>query len=159
GFAEADTVARFLLDPAMQQRAAGQVIWVDEAGLLSNKDMAALFDVAARVKARLILMGDRRQHGSVAAGAPLTLLEEEAGVPSVAVTDIVRQRGAYKEAVRLLSEGKAEEGLDALDRLGWVREVPDRERYLRLAEAYLQAVAKAGPDGAARSALVVSPTH
>ena len=32
GFKDADTVAMFLKSEAMQQRAAGQVVWVDEAG-------------------------------------------------------------------------------------------------------------------------------
>ena len=160
GFKDANTVARFLLDKEMQQQAAGQVIWVDEASLLSNKDMAALFEVAGRVNSRVILMGDRRQHGSVASGSPLKLLEEEAGVPSFAVTDIVRQKDdEYKKAVQMLSEGKTDEGFEALDRLGWVQEVPDAERYLRLAEAYLAASAEHKRDGSLKSALVVSPTH
>ncbi len=160
GFTEADTVALFLKSEPLQQRAAGQVIWVDEASLLSNKDMAALFEVAERVKARVVLMGDRRQHGSVASGSPLKLLEDEAGLPLVAVTDIIRQQDdEYKTAVRLLSEGRTDEGLEALDRLGWVREVPDAERYLRLAEAYLAASAERKADGSLKRALVVSPTH
>ena len=159
GFADADTVARFLVDRDMQQRAAGQVIWVDEASLLSNKDMDALFDVADSLDARVILMGDRRQHGSVAAGSPLKLLEQQAGVPSVEVTEIMRQDGDYKKAAHLLSEGRTDEGLDTLDELGWVREVPDDERYLRMAEAYLAASAEKKRDGSAKRALVVSPTH
>jgi len=159
GFKDADTVAMFLKSEAMQERAAGQVIWVDEASLLGNKDMAALFDIAERVNARVILMGDRRQHGSVASGSPLKLLEEQAGVPSVEVTEIMRQDGDYKKAVRLLSEGKTVEGFDELVRLGWVQEVPDKERYLRLAEAYLAASAEKKADGSLKSALVVSPTH
>ena len=159
GFKDADTVAMFLKSEAMQQRAAGQVVWVDEAGLLNSQDTAALFDIAERVNARVILMGDRRQHSSPSRGSPLKLLEEEAGVPSVAVTEIMRQEGDYKKAVRLLSEDKVAEGFDELDRLGWVQEVPDGERYLRLAAAYLQASAEKKPDGETKTALVVSPTH
>ena len=42
GFASADTVARLLLDEALQERARGQVIWIDEAGLLAvTRDMPA----------------------------------------------------------------------------------------------------------------------
>ncbi|HVS34970.1 MAG TPA: MobF family relaxase [Gemmataceae bacterium] len=159
GFKDADTVAMFLKCEAMQQRAAGQVIWVDEAGLLNSQDTAALFDIAKRVNARVILMGDRKQHSSPSRGSPLKLLEEEAGVPSVAVTEIMRQDGDYKKAVRLVSEDKVAEGFDELDRLGWVQEVADDKRYLRLAEAYLHASAEKKPDGEAKTALVVSPTH
>ena len=46
GFANADTVERLLIDPQMQAQVRGQVLWVDEAGLLSVKDMKRLFDVA-----------------------------------------------------------------------------------------------------------------
>jgi ATP-dependent exoDNAse (exonuclease V) alpha subunit len=159
GFEDADTVAKFLKSEAMQRRAAGQVVWVDEAGLLNSQDTAALFDVAERVNARVVLMGDRRQHSSPSRGSPLKLLDEEAGVPSVAVTEIMRQDGDYKKAVRLLSEDKIVEGFDELDRLGWVQEAKDGERYLRLAEAYLQASAEKKPDGEQKTALVVSPTH
>ena len=159
GFKDADTVAMFLRSESMQRRAAGQVVWVDEAGLLNSQDTAALFDTAARVNARVILMGDRRQHSSPSRGSPLKLLEEEAGVPSAAVTEIMRQEGDYKKAVRLLSEDKVVEGFDELDRLGWVREVGDKERYLRLAESYIAASAEKRPDGSQKTALVVSPTH
>lgn len=158
-FAEADTVAMFLTNRELQAAAAGGVIWVDEASLLDSPTMAALFDVAERQHARLVLMGDRRQHSSPSRGSPLRLLEEEAGVPSVEVSEILRQQGDYKKAVHLLSEGKAEEGFDELERLGWVRQVPDAERYLRLAEAYLAATAERKADGSLKQALVVSPTH
>ena len=59
----------------------------------------------------------------------------------------MRQDGDYKKAVQLLSEGKTDEGFDELARLGWVQEVPDEERYLRLAEAYLAASAEKKADG------------
>ncbi|MBA4068181.1 MAG: hypothetical protein C0501_31670, partial [Isosphaera sp.] len=101
GFAAADTVAAFLRSPDRQRAAAGQVVWVDEAGLLGTRDLAALFDAAARADARVVLAGDRAQHGSVARGSPLRLLEREAGLPAAAVTEIVRQSGDYKGAVEL----------------------------------------------------------
>src|SRR5262249_3680959 len=141
-FPNADTVAMFLRSKEMQRQAAGQVIWVDEAGMLDTRTLAALFDVAERIDGRGILMGDRRQHGSPSAGSPLKLLEQEAGVPVVAVTEIMRQKGNYKNAVHLLSEGKIEEGFDALDRLGWVKEVAEGQREQQLAATYLEAVAE-----------------
>jgi conjugative relaxase-like TrwC/TraI family protein len=158
-FPDADTVAMFLRNREMQAGAAGGVIWVDEASLLDSPTMAALFGVAERQHARLVLMGDRRQHSSPSRGSPLRLLEEDAGVPSVEVSEIMRQQGDYRKAVHLLSEGKTDEGFDELDRLGWVQEVPDAERYLRLAEAYLAASAERKADGSLKQALVVSPTH
>ncbi len=153
GFKDADTVARLLADEKLQRQVAGQLIWVDEAGLLSTKTMAQLFALAEKKDARVLLSGDRRQHGSVERGAALRLLEEEAGLVPAEVKEIKRQSGAYKEAVKALSEGRVAEGFKRLDDLNWVREIPDEERDLQLAADYVQAVREG------RSALVVSPTH
>ena len=65
GFAEADTVQRFLVDPAMRERTRGQVMMVDEAGLLSVRLMLALVESGREHGCRLILSGDPRQHTSV----------------------------------------------------------------------------------------------
>ncbi len=159
GFATADTVARFLKDEEMQESARGGVILVDEASQLGTRDMAKVFDVAEAVGARVILVGDRRQHRSVTAGEPLKLLEESAGLRVAEVTEILRQQGDYKKAAQALSEGRTEEGFAELDKLGWIKQVPDADRDKQLATAYLAAVAEKKRGGVAKSALVVSPTH
>ena len=159
GFATADTVARFLKDEEMQESARGGVILVDEASQLGTRDMLRVFDVADAVGARVILVGDRRQHRSVTAGEPLKLLEETAGLHVAEVTEILRQQGDYKKAAKALSEGRTGEAFEELDKLGWIKQVPDADRYQQLAAAYLAAVAEKKRDGKAKSALVVSPTH
>jgi ATP-dependent exoDNAse (exonuclease V) alpha subunit len=121
--------------------------------------MLKVFAVADAVNARVILVGDRRQHRSVTAGEPLKLLEELAGLPVAEVTEILRQHGDYKKAARELSEGRTAEAFEELDKLGWIKEVPDAERYEQLSAAYLAAVAEKKRGGEAKSALVVSPTH
>jgi conjugative relaxase-like TrwC/TraI family protein len=153
GFAEADTVARFLLDEKLQQQAKGQLVWIDEAGMVGTRTMSSVFRLADKLDARVLLSGDRRQHGSVERGAALRLLEEEAGVRPAEVKEIQRQAGDYKQAVKALGEGRTAEGFNLLNDLGWVREVPDEERYRVLADDYVKAVANG------KTALVVSPTH
>lgn len=153
GFADADTVARLLVDERLQAQIAGQVIWIDEAGLLGSRMMGRVFDLAERLHARVILSGDRRQHSSVERGAALRLLEEEAGLVPAEIREILRQRGDYRESVRALSEGRTEDGFRELDRLGWIREVGETERYKALAEDYIATVEEG------KTALVVSPTH
>jgi len=153
GFAEADTVARLLVDTELQNRTRDQVIWIDEAGLLGSRTMGRVFELAGRMNARVVLSGDRRQHGSVERGAPLRLLETEAGVVPAEIREIQRQRGEYKRAVHALSEGRVEDAMRQLDSVGWIREVPDAQRYRALAADYLDATARG------ESALVVSPTH
>ena len=90
----------------------------------------------------MILVGDRRQHRSVTAGEPLKLLEETAGLRVAEVTEILRQQGDYKKAAEALSEGRTEEAFAELDKLGWIKEVADGDRYQQLADAYLAAVAE-----------------
>ena len=140
GFKNADTVARFLKDQKMQESARNGVILVDEASLLGTHDMLKVFGVAEEVNARVILVGDRKQHRSVTAGEPLKLLEQRAGLPVAEVTDILRQQGDYKKAAKLLSEGETELAFDQLDKLGWIKEVPDEDRNQQIAAAYLSAV-------------------
>jgi conjugative relaxase-like TrwC/TraI family protein len=153
GFADADTVARFLRNDMLKEQARGQLIWVDEAGMLDARSMSAIFQLAEQLDARVLLSGDRRQHGSVERGDTLRLLEEEAGVKPAEVKEIQRQSGVYKAAVKALGEGHTVEGFKQLDDLGWVREVPDDQRYQMLAADYVQAVEQGN------TVLVVSPTH
>ena len=159
GFSSADTVARFLKDTDMQQSAANGVILVDEASQLGTRDMHAVFTIAEAVSARVILVGDRRQHKSVTAGEPLKLLEDRGGLPVVEVTDILRQGGDDKKVAEHLSEGRVGIAFEELDKLKWIRQVDDRERYQQLASAYLTAVKERTKDGSHKTALVVSPTH
>ena len=159
GFANADTVARFLRDEEMQASAKGGIILVDEASQLGSRDMAQVFDAAEAVNARVILVGDRRQHRSVTAGEPLKLLEESAGLKVAEVTDILRQQGDYKKAAQALSEGRIEEGFQELDKLGWIKQVEGSDHGQKLAGAYLAAVRERKRNGQEKSALVVSPTH
>jgi conjugative relaxase-like TrwC/TraI family protein len=153
GFTNADTVSRLLVDEKLQEQIKGHVILVDEAGLLGTRAMSRLFDLADKTDARVILSGDRFQHGSVERGAALRLLETEAGLIPASIKDIQRQKGAYKQVVQALSEGRVQDGFRQLDELGWVREVAEADRYKVLATDYVAAVS------AGKSALVVSPTR
>lgn len=154
GFKDAETVARLVTDPKLQRQAAGQLIWIDEAGLLSMKDMSAVFALADRIDARILLSGDRRQHGSVERGAALKLLEEQAGLVPAEIKEIKRQSGRYREAVKALADGRAADAFRRLDEeLGWIREIPAEERYRQLADDYVGTVLQG------KQALVISPSH
>lgn len=153
GFDNADTVARLLADEALQGRIRGQVVWVDEAGLMGMKDMKALFAVAERQNARVVLMGDEGQHSSVPRGDAFRLLQTHAGLPAAEVRGIQRQTGTYRKAVEALSVGDVGKGIELLDSTGAISEVAGEWRHARLASDYLEAV-RAG-----ETALVVAPTH
>jgi conjugative relaxase-like TrwC/TraI family protein len=153
GFENADTVARLLVDENLQRQAAGQVIWVDEAGLIGMRTLAQVFALAEKLDARVLLSGDRRQHGSVERGAALRLLEEEAGLKPAEVKENMRQSGDYRAAVNAIAEGRVAEGFKRLDDLKWIREIGDDRRDHQLAADYVASVLKGN------TALVVSPTH
>jgi len=61
GFADADTVQRFLVSEVMQAQSAGRVVLVDEAGLLSTQQLDQLTKIARDVRARVLLVGDTKQ--------------------------------------------------------------------------------------------------
>ena len=150
----ATTVAELLVNKELQASVRNNVIWIDEAGLLGTRTLKKVMDIAEREQSRLILSGDWRQHGSVEAGAAMRLLEQQAGLVPARVRKIQRQDGAYRETVALLAEGKAAEGLAALDRLGWVHEMDDvDERMNMIAKRYAN-----GMDGG-ESVLAIAPTH
>lgn len=153
GFKEANTVASLLQNKEQQAKIRGQVLLIDEAGLVGSKTMASVFEVAKAQNARVILSGDVRQHAAVERGDALRILEDNAGIKSASLSQILRQQGSYKEAVAALSKGNLESGFDRLEAIGAIVEIDAKERYSQLAMDYLQAVA------AGKSALVISPTH
>jgi conjugative relaxase-like TrwC/TraI family protein len=157
GFANAETLEMLLKSEKLQAQAKGQVLWVDEAGLVSSKDMRRLMDVAKKNGNRVILSGDYTQHASVEAGDAFRLLEKEAGVRLARLTEIRRQTDpGYKKAVEDIARGTgraAQKGFDALDKMGFVIEAGGEERHQLLVADYL----KAQEDG--KSALIIAPTH
>ncbi|MFT3686371.1 MAG: MobF family relaxase [Phycisphaerales bacterium] len=153
---KADTVALLLKNEQLHPELENNVIWIDEAGLAGTKTLRQVFDLAERVNARVVLSGDRRQHGSVERGAALRLLETEAGLVPAESSAIRRQSGEYREVVQALADGRTKDGFEQLDKLGWIHELPEETRYARLAMDYAAAVAAMRPD---QRALVVVPTH
>jgi hypothetical protein len=80
GFPEAMTVARLLADPQQRHELAGQVLIVDEAGMVSSKDMAELIDLVKDKGARIVYSGDTAQIKSVSEGDALRVLERESNL-------------------------------------------------------------------------------
>lgn len=156
GFGSADTVARLIADPDKQKQLKNNVLWIDEAGLLGNKAMNQVLEIAKYQNARLILTGDTRQHTAVERGDALRILIEKSKIKPVRVNEIQRQksRADYKQAVKLISENKLDEGFTKLDQMGAIHEIMDTtERHKTLAREYADALRDK------KSVLVVAPTH
>lgn len=112
------TVASHLLsrDSSLSK---GKSLWlVDEASLLSAKDTCRLLTKANKQNARIILVGDVKQLGSVEAGAAFRQMQEN-GIPTHELDQIVRQDNEKTlDAVYSAIEGDAEQVLDILSNGG-----------------------------------------
>lgn len=158
----AATVARLMMTRELPSRA---IVIVDEAGQIGGKQLRALIRLVRACDGRLILSGDTRQHGAVAASDALRAIEAYGRIKPAEIHTIRRQdpdraRSAaerrfirsYRAAVKAAAAGEIAESFDRLDRLGCVRELADGERRDVLALEYLAALARK------ESALVVAQT-
>ena len=149
----ADTLQQLLVNESLQKKVRGRVIIVDEAGLVSVREMRDLCRMAALNDNRLLLVGDIKQHGSVEAGDALRALQEYARVPVFRLTEIRRQRDPeYRKAVSLLARGDAFGAFNHLNRLGAVRELAGGDGLWHAAAAdYVRTVLSG------KSCLAISP--
>jgi ATP-dependent exoDNAse (exonuclease V) alpha subunit len=152
------TVARHLID---QQRLDGPpqraALWiVDEASLLSARAMERVMTAANAAQARVLLVGDAKQLGSVEAGAAFGQLQS-AGMETFKLAEIVRQTNPLtREAVEAALDGDAKRALAALDRGGGrVVEVPDTATRM---EALAKAYRELSP-AERRQTIVIDPTR
>jgi ATP-dependent exoDNAse (exonuclease V) alpha subunit len=143
-----------LQNQKLQAQVRGEVIWIDEAGLLSVRTLARVADLAEKQSCRIILSGDTAQHRAVERGDALRLLEQHAHLHAAELTEIRRQKaGAHKAVVADLRAGNLDRAFTKLDRFGMLREMDADKRHEALATEYAAAVKKG------KSALVISPTH
>jgi conjugative relaxase-like TrwC/TraI family protein len=154
GFANAETVEALLLNEKLQAQVRGQVIWIDEAGLLSVRTLARVADLAEKENCRLILSGDTAQHRAVERGDALRILEKHAHLQAADLTEIRRQKmDAHKAVVADLRNGDLGNAFVRLNRLGMLREMDADKRHEALATDYAAAISEG------KSALVISPTN
>ena len=146
GFHNADTLASLFNSREMQESVRGGLIVVDEAGQTGSAEFRKLTDLAEGLGARILVVGDHRQHKSVARGDVLKLLVERANLPVAEVSEIKRQSGEYRQVAEMLSKGQVGPAFTKLDGMGWVKETGVEADYL--------AALKAG-----KTALIVAPTH
>ena len=159
GFGEAMTIARLLVDPQKQQELAGQVLIIDEAGMVSSKDMADLVRLAKVKGARILYSGDTAQIKSVSEGDALRVIERESNINTVSLRQVQRQtNGEYKAAMEALRANPAE-GYNRLQAMGAIREVDWRLRGQEVGRAYHEAALVPSRKGLTRSVLVVAKTH
>jgi conjugative relaxase-like TrwC/TraI family protein len=153
GFRDSMTVSRLLEDQEPQSALRGRVLIVDEAGMVSGRQMQSLLHLAEDQGVRIVFSGDTRQIPSVEASDALRILEQESDLKSVSLTEVQRQTNSlYREAVRTMRHSP-EEGFAQLEKLGAIREVPIFDRGQMVAELHREFRAEG------RDTLVVAATH
>lgn len=126
GFDEADTVQRFLVSEALQATAENRVVLVDEAGLLSTHQLDRLTFIAKERHARLLLVGDTKQHYSVQRGDALRHVIEHTHTPTVRLAEVLRQREEPdRKLSQLLAAGDVAEAFLYAERQGMIHEAGD----------------------------------
>ncbi|HLH01113.1 MAG TPA: MobF family relaxase [Bryobacteraceae bacterium] len=159
GFSDVTTIQRLLQDQRAQTEARGKVLIVDEAGMVSGRQMAELLQLAERQSARVIFSGDTRQIQSVEAGDALRVLEKESHLKSTSLSQVQRQTAQdYREAIQELRRNP-ERGFEKLDQIGAVREVGWGDRARTVAQAWREAGAQLNGKGERSNVLVVCATH
>ncbi len=100
---------------------AGDIVVLDEAGMVGSRQLAELLARAEDAGAKVVMIGDARQLQAIDAGAAFRAIQERTG--SVGLDDIRRQHTeADRQAVRDLRDGRAKEALENLRARGRVHE-------------------------------------
>ncbi|MEJ7935571.1 AAA family ATPase [Sphingobium sp. AN558] len=116
------------------------VLVVDEAGQLGNRQTLRLLEISRDTGARLVLLGDNQQTGAIEQGKAFWLLQK-LGLPKVELTESIRQQtrtmrhavaqtraGDYAGAIEHLDKVVTGDGAEGLARQlvdEWVRLKPD----------------------------------
>lgn len=139
GFDRATTVDDFLTNQEKIKDLRNSVIIIDESSLQSSQMGASILQMAQKCDARVLLVGDVRQHVSIEAGDFLRILEQHSNLRQSELKDIRRQQvHEYNAAIRTMAGGNALSGMAQLDELGWVKEA--KGQYIQnAADAYLEA--------------------
>jgi hypothetical protein len=100
---------------------AGDVLVVDEAGMVGSRQMERVLSAARDAGAKVVLVGDPEQLQAIEAGAAFRAVAERVG--AVEITEIHRQREEWQQAAtRELATGRTAAALARYEAAGLVRE-------------------------------------
>lgn len=104
----------------------GDVLVVDEAGMVSSEQLARVLKAANEAGAKVVLVGDPMQLQPIQAGAAFRAIVERTGFAEL--IGIRRQKRQWaRDAAGLFARGKVEEALDAYAKHDRIIEVETRE--------------------------------
>ncbi|WP_331375335.1 Ti-type conjugative transfer relaxase TraA [Sinorhizobium chiapasense] len=104
----------------------GDVLVIDEAGMVSSQQMARVLKIAEEAHAKVVLVGDAMQLQPIQAGAAFRAITERIGFAELA--GVRRQRESWaRDASRQFARGEVEKGLDAYAQHGHIVESDTRD--------------------------------
>jgi Ti-type conjugative transfer relaxase TraA len=104
----------------------GDVLVIDEAGMVSSQQMARVLKAAEDTGAKVVLVGDAMQLQPIQAGAAFRAITDRIGFAELA--GVRRQHDEWaRNASRLFARGETEKGLDAYAQQGHLVEAGTRE--------------------------------
>lgn len=132
------------------------LIVVDEAGVVSNRQMHRLILQALEANCRLLLVGDTKQLSAVEQGNPFQLLQARAGLLTAFISQNMRQKDDQLKAVVDLCEAQRPgEAFDLLNSQGKIKEIPASDQQIEaIAADYLTR-----PLEQRRNTLIMATTH
>ena len=152
---EAQTVASFLAGAVDLN--SETVVFCDEAGQVGGEDMAKMLSKIKAGNARCVLVGDVRQHGSVARSSALVAIQKYASPHTAELAGeyaIQRQQVAgYRKAVAAAECGDTARAWDLLDQQGSIIDTTVENRTRDAARLYVEKLNSGG------SVLVLSQTN
>jgi ATP-dependent exoDNAse (exonuclease V) alpha subunit len=159
GFQEAMTIERLLADTEAQESVAGKVLLVDEAAMVSGRQMKGMIDLVEKAKGRLLLVGDTQQIKSVEASDALRILQQESKLKNATLREVRRQIDPEYRAASTALWKNREKGFEMLEAMGAVKEVDFFDRPQATVNAFMDAKKQLNIQGKERTVLVVCPTH
>ena len=148
---DAITMQKYLMSEIQSKK----LIVLDEAGLVSTKQMHEFLAAAKKANSRVLLVGDPKQHVSVEAGDALRLLSAHSGVKTIQMAVIKRQKlnKEYLAAAEAMKDHDMATALQILDeKLGAITELEDTKRHKEAARLFMKSKASK------QSTLIVTPT-
>jgi len=132
------------------------LIVVDEAGVVSNRQMYRLIEQALESNCRLLLVGDTKQLSAVEQGNPFQLLQTRAGLLTACISQNMRQKDEQLKAVVDLCEAQEPaKAFDLLNSQGKISEiVVENQRTEAIVADFLNR-----PLEQRRNTLIMATTH
>src|SRR5260370_4911092 len=152
------TVEGLLEDKDAELRMDNRAVIIDEAGMVSARQMFELLSLAQRCGSRIIFSGDTRQIMSVEAGDSLRILETESKLAGIELTETTRQKNnpEYLAPIKALRKDPAL-WFELLNDAGAIHEVSNSARPTTIAKARRELLSE--PDARPYLTLYVSPPH